>query len=78
MTAITMKRGLNTPIVSALWLLTLVAIVPFPNVPLMLLGAAANLNHQLGFKLNFGLSGLGKAAEERYCRLKIEVQERTE
>ena len=43
MIAIISRRTANRPLLAALWSLTLVALIPFPNLGLMLLGAAANL-----------------------------------
>ena len=38
-----MHRTTNRPVVAALWALTLFALIPFPNLACILLGAAANL-----------------------------------
>ena len=37
------SQSLNRPIVGAIWGLTLFALIPFPNLAFVLLGAAANL-----------------------------------
>ena len=43
MVAIALHRTVNLPVVGALWGLTLFALIPFPNLAYLLLGAAANL-----------------------------------
>lgn len=43
MTQIAVSRASNRPLVATLWGLTLFALIPFPNLPLLLMGAAANL-----------------------------------
>ena len=43
MNAAALHRTGNRPMLATLWGLTLVALVPFPSLALMLMGAAANL-----------------------------------
>jgi len=37
------KQTVNRPVIAALWGLTLFALIPFPNLACVLMGAAANL-----------------------------------
>lgn len=43
MNTIALHRTSNRHLVGTLWVLTLVALIPFPSLALMLVGAAANL-----------------------------------
>ena len=43
MSVSTFKQSVNRPVVGAVWGLTLLALIPFPNLAFVLLGAAANL-----------------------------------
>jgi len=43
MTVFATRQTTNRPLVSVLWAFTLFALIPFPNLAFVLLGAAANL-----------------------------------
>ena len=43
MSTFAIPTTVNRPVVGALWCLTLFALIPFPNLGYMLVGAAANL-----------------------------------
>ncbi len=38
-----LNRSANSPAIASLWALTVLALIPFPTLPFVLLGAAANL-----------------------------------